>query len=396
MRHQNTLMHELLQFIPWGRFETLVEHYRADKRVRRLNSKSQLVALLHAQLAGAVSLREIAAAMASHQARLYHLGVTAPKKSTLADANAARPAGLFADLFTAVLGQAHRGLRKASREAIRLIDATSIPLNALSQEWANYDAHGCATKLHVMFDPDLEAPVHFAVTAARINDITAGKAMPIEPGATYVFDLGYYDFGWWAALDAKGCRFVTRLKKNTPTRVLSERPVEPGGPVIVDRIVRLPERLKASRRNPCDRDLREIHIVLDTGKTLRLVANDLEAPAAQIAELYKKRWQIELFFRWVKQTLKIRRFLGTSENAIRVQLAVALIAYLLLRWRTLASARWPACSPSRGSSVPTSCTSGRSMISRPNPYRRNPVIPIRWTSRYAEPDSRGLGPRTPR
>jgi IS4 transposase len=331
MRHQNSLMHELMQFIPWGRFERLVEKHQADKRVRRLNSRSQLVALLHAQLAGATSLREIEATMASHQARLYHLGVTAPKRSTLADANAARPASLFADLFAALLGQAHRGLRKASQEAIRLIDATSIPLSSLSNDWASYEAHGCATKLHVVFDPDVETPVHFAVTAARINDITAGKAMPIEPGATYVFDLGYYDFGWWAALDAKGCRFVTRLKKNTPTRVLSERQVKAGGPILVDRIVRLPGRLKASRRNPCDRDLREIHIVLDTGKTLRLVSNDLDAPAERIAELYKTRWQIELFFRWVKQTLKIRKFLGTSENAIRVQLAVALIAYLLLR-----------------------------------------------------------------
>jgi Transposase DDE domain/Domain of unknown function (DUF4372) len=331
MRHHNSLMHELLQLIPWGRFERLVDEYEADKRVRRLDSKSQLVALLQAQLSGAASLREIEATMASHRARLYHLGVAAPKRSTLADANAARPAGLFAELFAALLGQAHRGLRKASQEAIRLIDATSLPLNSLSQEWASYDAHGCGTKLHVVFDPNLETPVHFAVTAARTNDITAAKAMPIEPGATYVFDLGYYDFGWWAALDAKGCRFVTRLKKNTPTRVLCERPVEAGGPILADRVVRLPERLKASRRNPCARDLREIHIVLDTGKTLRLVSNDLVAPAACIAELYKTRWRIELFFRWVKQTLKIGKFLGTSENAIRVQLAVALIAYLLLR-----------------------------------------------------------------
>ena len=331
MRHHNRLMHELLQFIPWGRFARLVDEHGADKRVRRLDSKSQLVALLQAQLSGAVSLREIEATMASHRARLYHLGVTAPKRSTLADANAARPASLFADLFSALLGQAHRGLRQASREAIRLIDATSLPLSALSQDWASYDAHGCGAKLHVVFDPTAATPVHFAVTAARLNDITAGKAMPIEPGATYVFDLGYYDFGWWAALDAKGCRFVTRLKKNTPTRVLGERPVEPGGPILADRVVRLPERLKASRRNPCARDLREIHIVLDTGKTLRLVSNDLASPAARIAELYKTRWQIELFFRWVKQTLKIGKFLGTSENAIRTQIAVALIAYLLLR-----------------------------------------------------------------
>jgi hypothetical protein len=131
-------MHELMQFNPWGRFARLVDEHGADKRVRRLDSKSQLVALLHAQLSGAASLREIAATMASHRARLYHLGVTVPKRSTLADANAARPAGLFADLFSALLGQAHRGLRQASREAVRLIDATSLPLSSLSQDWASY------------------------------------------------------------------------------------------------------------------------------------------------------------------------------------------------------------------------------------------------------------------
>jgi hypothetical protein len=276
-------------------------------------------------------LREIVSALESQRTRLYHLGVRAPKRSTLADANAARPAALFCDLFGVLLQQVHRGLRRDTRDAIRLIDATHMPLSSLSETWASYGAGSSGTKLHVVYDPNAATPVHFAVTAARINDITAAKAMPIEAGVTYVFDLGYYDFGWWAGLDAKGCRFVTRLKSNTPTRLLFERTVVPGGPILLDRIVRLPERLKASRRNPCARDLREVHVRLDTGKTLRIVSNDLDAPAEDIAALYKTRWQIELFFRWVKQTLKIRRFLGTSENAVRVQLAVALIAYLLLR-----------------------------------------------------------------
>lgn len=331
MRHHNSLMHELLKMVPWSKYEAAVENYGADRGARRLDSKSHLVALLHAQLCGAASLREIEATLASQQARLYHLGVRAPKRSTLADANAQRPAALFADLFSALLAQAHRGLRKTCGEAIRLIDATSIPLSSLSQDWASYTTHGCGMKLHVVLDPHAQTPVHFAVTPARVNDITAAKAMGLEPGATYVFDLGYYDFGWWARLDAMGCRFVTRLKKNTPTRLIAERPVGIASRILADRLVRLPERLKASRRNPCSRDLREVHVRIDGGKTLRLVTNDLDATPEEIAQLYKTRWQIELFFRWVKQTLKIRHFLGTSENAVRVQIAVALIAFLLLR-----------------------------------------------------------------
>jgi hypothetical protein len=224
MRHHNSLMHELLKLVPWSKCEASVDKYAADRGVRTLDSKSHLVALLHAQLSGAASLREIVATMASQATRLYHLGVRAPKRSTLADANASRPAALFADLFNDLLPQAHRGLRKASKEAIRLVDATSISLSSLSKDWASYEAHGCAAKLHVVFDPGAQTPVHFAVTPARTNDITAAKAMPIEAGRTYVFDLGYYDFGWWAELIAKDCRFVTRLKRNTPTRLVAERP----------------------------------------------------------------------------------------------------------------------------------------------------------------------------
>lgn len=331
MRHHNTLLHGLLQFIPWGRFDALVDEHGSDRRVRKLSSKSQLITLIQAQLSGASSLREIEATMASQRAHLYHLGAAAPRRSTLADANAERSAEVFCQLFQVLLAQAHPGLRKASRDAVRLIDATSVGLTSHAKSWASYGARGCAAKLHVVFDPAAALPVHFVVAPARINDITPAKAMPIEPGTTYVFDLGYYDFSWWAALDAQGCRFVTRLKSHTRPMLIEERPVEVGGTIIADRVIRLANRLAGNRRNPLDRPLREVHVRLDTGKILRLVSNDLDAPAHEIAQLYKTRWQIELFFRWVKQTLKIRRFLGTSENAIRAQIAAALIAYLLLR-----------------------------------------------------------------
>ncbi len=183
----------------------------------------------------------------------------------------------------------------------------------------------------MIYDPDLGRPVYHAVTAANVNDITAAKAMPIEAGATYVFDLGYYDFSWWARLDAAGCRLVTRFKVNTPLNDAKPMPLAEGSDVLSDRIGFLPARQAANRKNPMRDAVREILVETETGTRLRILSNDLDAPAQEIADLYKRRWQIELFFRVMKQTLKITKFLGRSENAVRAQLAVALIAFLLLR-----------------------------------------------------------------
>lgn len=155
--------------------------------------------------------------------------------------------------------------------------------------------------------------------------------MPVEAGATYVFDLGFYDFGFWAALDGQGCRFVTRLKKNTPVTVVAERPVPEGGAIVRDRTVMLPQRLANGRRNPFAKAGRLVVVTIDTGKRLKLFTNDLESPAATIAELYKTRWRIELFFRWIKQNLRIQHFYGHSHNAVRLQIAAAIITYLLLK-----------------------------------------------------------------
>ena len=143
----------------------------------------------------------------------------------------------------------------------------------------------------------------------------------------YVFDLGYYDFVWWARLDDAGCRIVTRFKSNTRLIVVAENRVSKDGPILSDRI----GYLAASRTNPFQAPVREIRVRIESGKILRILSNDIDATADEIAALYKRRWQIELFFRWIKQTLKIKHFLGTSENAVRIQIAVALIAFLLLR-----------------------------------------------------------------
>lgn len=334
MRHHNSLFHQLLQRVPWDRFATAVDRHGADVRVRRLSTKSQLVALLHAQLSGASSLREIEAALSSHSARLYHLGAKAPARSTLADANAKRPFAVFNALFMELVKLAHPGLRRMTREAIHLIDSTSLRLSDLSADWAGRRADDIAVKAHVDYSADGGVPAHFAVTPSRASDITVAKAWTIAPGETYVFDLGYYDFAWFSKLHASGCRFVTRLKDNTRPRVIEEHPVASGSAIRADRIVAIENRLRSARgrSNPLSGiPLREVVVVIQTGKTLRILSNDLEASAEAIADLYKTRWQIELFFRWIKQHLKIKRFLGTSENAVRIQIAVALIAFILLR-----------------------------------------------------------------
>src|SRR4030088_230964 len=336
MRHQNSVFHSLMKHIPWTRFDQIVEKYGADELVRKLTTKRQFIALLYGQFSGATSLREIVSGMESHETRLYHVGAAAVKRSTLSDANTMRPWQVFSELFGQMLEQAHRGLRRASKDSVRLIDSTTLPLSRLSQDWATFSSNVSGAKIHVIYDPKAALPVYFAVTPSKVNDITPAKAMPIEAGATYVYDLGYYDYGWWAVLDDAGCRFVTRLKKNTPFSVIKENRVPKNSNILRDCIGHLPTRLANSRNNPLQVPVRQISVIIDTGKVLRIVTNDLDAPAEEIADLYKQRWQIELFFRWVKQTLRIRHFIGVSENAVRIQIAIALIAFLTLRMVQLA------------------------------------------------------------
>jgi Transposase DDE domain/Domain of unknown function (DUF4372) len=336
MQHQNSVFHSLTKQIPWTKFDQIVEKYGADELVRKLTTKRQFIALLYGQFSGSTGLREIVTGMASHETRLYHLGAAPVKRSTLSDANAERPWQVFGDLFTQMLPQAHRGLRRATAEAVRLIDSTSVRLSSLSHGWATFSADVFGAKAHIVYDPIADRPVYFAVTPAKVNDITAAKVMPIEPGVTYVYDLGYYDYSWWAELDDAGCRFVTRLKKNTPFTAVQDNRVPTGSNILSDRIGHLPARLAKSRKNPLQVPVREIRVIIDTGKILRIVTNDLDASAEEIADLYKQRWQIELFFRWVKQTLRIRHFVGISENAVRIQIAVALIAFLVLRMAQIA------------------------------------------------------------
>ena len=331
VQHQNIVFHSLLKQIPWTIFDRLVEQHDADWDDRVVKTKAHLIAMLYAQFGGARSLREIETSLKSHASKLYHLGGCTVSRSALSTANARRPAEVFAGLLSALMARLQAGYRRKIGDCVRLIDSTSVQLSGLSGHWATFSAGVCGAKAHIIYDPDADQPLYLMVTPSNVNDITAAKEMPIEAGATYVFDLGYYDYGWWASLDQAGCRIVTRLKVNTPFKVVEVRSVASGSSILSDRTGYLPKRLAASRKNPMSNLVREIRVVIETGKMLRIFTNDLTASAQEIADLYKRRWAIELFFRWVKQTLKIAHFLGTSENAVRIQITIALIAFLLLR-----------------------------------------------------------------
>jgi hypothetical protein len=335
VRHHYTVLSEILKYIPEARLTELIEAHETGQAPRRLDSRTHLTVLLYGQLSGARSLRGLVEELESHAAALSDLGCDPVKRSTLSEANRYRPAALFDELLKTMLGQARCGLRRHVRDATYLIDSTSLSLSWLSARWAHFSAKLCAAKAHIVFDPDAGLPVYSIVTPARTPDLTAIRKMPIEAGATYVFDLGYYDYGWWAAFHEAECRIVTRFKSHTPLKLEEERAVPvsfgEGADILSDRIGHLPERQASRRKNPFQGKVREVRVKIETGRILRILTNDLKAPAREIADLYKRRWAIELFFRWVKQNLKLRHFLGTSENAVRIQIAVALIAFVLLR-----------------------------------------------------------------
>jgi Transposase DDE domain/Domain of unknown function (DUF4372) len=326
MRYQSTVFGELLKAVPRGWFERAARRHSSGRAKRILSPWGHVATMVAAQLSGARSLRDLERLMQRQGGVLCHLGIERVARTTLADANAGRPAALFEAVAAKLCAGFGGGM---GREALRLIDATRL----LADKRVAARAGG-GVKLHLSFDPRRERPVWFAVTGERVNDITPAKAMPIERGATYVFDRGYYDFSFWAELHRARCRFVTRLKKNSPARVLVERKAEGEG-ILFDRVVRLSERLAGQRRNPFRSRARAIGVRLDGGRAITLLTNDLAAPASAIAALYKARWQVELFFKWIKQNLALTHFLGASRNALVIQIMAALIAYLLLRLASL-------------------------------------------------------------
>ena len=209
MPHQNSVMHAVTQHLPWDDFDRLVVELETDADERGFTSKSHLMAMLFAQFSGAEALRDVEAGMAGHADRLYHLGVTPAVRTTLADANRNRDSRLSSGLFARL----NRGQRRSLAETTYLLYATAIPLPGHAARWARFSATSCGVKMHVIYDAGAERPIYAVVTAANVNDITAANEMPIEAGATFVFDLGFYDFTWWSQLDEAQCRIVTRFKE---------------------------------------------------------------------------------------------------------------------------------------------------------------------------------------
>lgn len=291
-----------------------------------------LKSLLFAQFAGLTSLREIEEALAARPAALYHLGLRPPCRSTLSDASAARPAAVFRDICQHLMSAMARKPRVKGKALIRLLDASPIALRDERFDWAEADARLRGLKLHMVYDPLDEQPVRFAVTSPKTSDIAIGRAVPFEKDATYVFDKGYTDYTWWHDIHEAGAVFVTRLKENACRRDIRPVPVKENGIKAV-RILKVGHKKpRGGAVNPLyDTDLREVIVQGENNTSLRLITNDFARTPAEIASLYKQRWEIELFFKWIKQNLKIKTFLGRSENAVRTQIYVALIAFILLR-----------------------------------------------------------------
>ena len=243
-----------------------------------------------------------------------------------------RPSAVFRDICQTLIGQVSRAVRDEGAELIQLIDASPILLRDARFSWAEADPHVRGLKLHVGYDPRSDVADWVEVASPKVSELSVARSKPIEPGAVYVFDKGYCDFGWWHAIDAADAVFVSRLKANSKRREIHSRPVQDEG-ILEDNDVKIGHAApRGGARNLLfDTPLREI-LVEREGKTpMRLITNDLTRPATEIAALYKERWQIELLFKWIKQNLKIKRFIGRSENAVKIQIYIALIAFLLLR-----------------------------------------------------------------
>jgi putative transposase len=330
MRFADSIFASLLKPIDRRLFQKIVDQHDGDAYDKSFKSWDHLVALIYAQLAGIDGLRALEAGFNANPQHHYHLGTGELSRSTLSDANARRPSGIFAQVFAMLSADADRQTRRQGAEMVRLIDASPIPLDKVCK-WAKWNGRIRGMKLHVVYDPLADVPMCVEVTPANVNDVEIGRQVTIKAGATYVFDKGYCRFDWWKKINDCGALFVTRAKVSMRLRAIRHRSLRKrkadGFKILADDEVVLAS--KGDSRLPIP--LRRIKIRRQNGGVITLLTNDLDRTAIEIAALYKSRWQIELLFRWIKQHLDIRRFLGVTDNAIRLQVLAAMIAYLLLR-----------------------------------------------------------------
>ena len=329
------IFQQLFKFIPRYRYDKRVEAVSGNRYCKHFSAWRQFLTCLYAQITGKDSLREIASGLATNQSRLYHLGMKAVAKSTLADAMNRRSPEIFEALFEEILERAIAcapGHGFKFHNPLHAIDSTTIDLCLTQYDWAHYRKHKGAIKLHTELDLSGNIPCFVALSNGKMSDIRAAKEnIVIVPDSIYTFDKGYYDLNWFQQIADAGAFFVTRIKNNAQIEFLGQhRPSDEKRGVIRDEIIWFTEP-QSVKKFPGELRLVEF-CDEETKKTYRFITNNFTLAASTIAATYKRRWQIELFFKWIKQNLKIKSFLGTSENAVRTQIWVALIHYLLVAY----------------------------------------------------------------
>jgi hypothetical protein len=332
---------QVLQFIPRGEFEAAVRKHRAERHARGFSCWSQLVAMLFCQLGRAQSLREIVGGLAACEGKLQHLGVEdAPKRSTLAYANQHRPWELFQSVFAALYQRCAAeagqwGQRKFRfKHKLLSLDATLIPLCLSAFDWALYRRSKGAVKLHLVLDHDGYLPQFAVITDGKTPDIEIARELHFEPGTVLVIDSGYQDFDWWLELSRRKVFFVTRLKDNAEYGVVEQRSTDRDQGILLDEVVLL---TKLQAAGPAAL-MRRIEVwIEEKQESMVFFTNHLKLAASTIAAIYKERWRVELFFTALKQSLRIKTFVGTSANAVMIQIWTALIAMLVVKYLQLRS-----------------------------------------------------------
>lgn len=337
--YSKTQFAHLLEGLPRGVFDKLVRKNHADKYSKGFRCWDQFVALSYAQFTRCRSLRELESSFNAQAAHHYHLGTRPIKRSTLADANAKRDSRIYEAACQHLLQGVHRGLRRELGNMLYLMDSSPIVLEGNGfDDWAgayrNHRKQGL--KLHMMIEAHNESiPCYTKITGMQVSDIRIGQRIPLTSEATYVFDRGYYSYNWWYRIDQLQSTFVTRLKSNANITVQCQHLVAASAQnILADETIQLNNRyVKAQTEKNLyhNKPLRRITVKNDSRlPPLVIVTNDFDRSASEVAALYKKRWEIELFFKWIKQNLRLKHFLGRSENAVKIQIYISLISYLLL------------------------------------------------------------------
>jgi hypothetical protein len=319
-------------------FQQLADQHGSDRRSKGFSSWAQFVAMIFCQLGRAQSLREIEHGLASAEGRLQQLGVeSAAKRTTLAYANAHRPWQLYQSVFQSLYARCHDiapGHKFRFHSPLLSLDASTIDLCAAMFDWARFKRTKGAVKLHLLLDHDGHLPRYAVITDGKTSDIEVARQLELPAGSIVVFDRGYNDYLWFTELTLLDVGFVTRMKESSLYEVIDRRRPQGKG-VIRDEIITVRTKHPEVDEQPVR--LRRIEFVDPDGKEYVFLTNRLDLAAVTIAEIYRQRWQIELFFKAIKQNLRIKTFVGTSENALHIQIWTALIAMLMLRFLQLSS-----------------------------------------------------------